>query len=272
MQQLRDLEPDGLSIRLTPIARFHGRTFKCRVLGVLGPWWRREPKQFVACGRLITPRPAGQLPFPVASCLVDASRAKLVLDLSNLPLSPSLPPTAPFIQGLAVGILQNEAEGEGVLETLDPRPDLTAEEWLRTSGVFEWDLNSSQLQCSWTIAFASRLVSSTNPWSWKSIRRGDTSTWIAAASGSTPANQRPLTFMPGGLASPCRAWWSTSTSTSRKRSLPSSRSCNRPVSRGSRGCSDIPRIPSRMINSEPRYVLFDRPGPLQVTTDADGFG
>ena len=62
LTQLRDANPDGLSVRLTTLAMLTDTGVLSQLLGVLGPWSKSEPQQFVAARRLVTQRPPGHSP------------------------------------------------------------------------------------------------------------------------------------------------------------------------------------------------------------------
>lgn len=105
LKQLQNASPDRLSVKMT--LREYGGTGG-KVIGVIGPYRQGEPRQFVAARRLLTQRPTGQLPFPVASVLVDSGRSKLVVDLSNLIPDPKTPENGPLITQTASESIRRE--------------------------------------------------------------------------------------------------------------------------------------------------------------------
>ena len=270
LKQLYDAHGDGLSVRLTPIAQ-PDPTFTGRLLGVIGPWSQDEPKQFVAARRLITRRPAGLLPFPVASCLVDAGRQKLVADLGNLPLSPIKPLTDPLITNLVASILKGDSEGGGVWTDLGASRDLTAGQWLATAGIVEWDLTPGQLSllAGHRLRFAfyldgELLVMQEHP----------SGCYVDVDRRSLrldPGDSEPVDIYATRLGKPLEGLV-VNFSLEQQKAIAAVETILQPP-----GCPPTPTMfgyptdPNRLINSEPRDVLLDRPGPLQAVTDANGY-
>jgi hypothetical protein len=160
LDELLAASDDGtLAVRLTTFGYFtnpqHPRFTLCRVVGSLGPGWRREPRRFVL-GRRLAPAQDGATTagLTFADAVVDPAGGLVTLDLGN-----ALPITDPYgttadVGPLALAVLRTPdrpdgspgvREGEVVpLEDLLVlgRIDHRAPDWLsRTAGVVDLALD-----------------------------------------------------------------------------------------------------------------------------------
>jgi hypothetical protein len=269
--QLRDTRCDGLSVRLTPIAKFSPE-YKGLLLGVVGPWSQDEPEQFVAARRLISMRPPGQLPFPVALFLVDEGRRKLVVDLGNLPLDPDMPPGDTFITGLVACILQTTQEGGGVCATLGHSQNITASQWLGTAGIIEWDLDEGERQ----------LLDSHRLRLTFSLQDGALVMEEHPSGCYIDVDRRSLRINPGDsktvyvyaryLGHPLPGQVVNFHLHQQTAIAPVETILAKPDLPRTSRMFGYPTDPNSLMNSEPREALFDRPGPLVAVTGQDGRG
>jgi hypothetical protein len=263
LKQLRDASPDGLSVRLTLIATPTNSVILTKLAGALGPWSGAEPQQFVAARRLITLRPPGQLPFPAAASLVDAGRAKLVVDLSDLPMYAAKPGGDLLISGLVAYILRADLDGTGAPIGLGTPRSLTAAQWLQDAGIIEWDLTADQL----LLLRDCRVRLTLNV-------EGDSLIMEEHASGLyVDVDRRSLRLNPGGSA-----WVDVY---ARRLGQPEvgrvvtfallQQQAIAPVATILKpGDFGYPPQPDLPINGEPTEVLLDGTGPIQVVTDRTG--
>jgi len=261
LKQLHDAHADGLSVRLTPIAN----ALPGLLLGVIGPWSQSEPRQFVAGRRLTTRRATGMLPFPVASFLVDEGRRKLVVDLSNLPMDPSTAPGASLIQGLVGSVLRDPDEGDGAWTTLGGSLDLTAGQWVGTSGIVEWDLTPVQLFLLQGHRLRLEFSFASEPLVMEEHASGCYIDVDRRSFRLNPGESAVAGVYARRLGKPL-AGQVVNFSLMQQKSIAAVETILRsPTMFG------YPTDPNRLMNSEPRDVLLDRPGPLQVMTNQDGF-
>jgi hypothetical protein len=302
LEQLKHASPERLSVRLTPMQTVGAPpgsppgSLTGVLLGVIGPHAVGEPAQFVAARRLITQRGAGLYSFPVASCLVDEARKTLVVDLSNLPITPEQ--SGDWITDLSAAVLEDESARGSIKEVLGRRPTLNSGSWKHTGGLVEWALYQQQL----------KLLED------RRLRV----TFLQTEDSQPPQN---LFFTIDSMGPPKQELRVTAPETTRVKNFfvmeehPSgkyvdvdcrsirlnpgesttlgvyARHLGKPLAAEvidfhlhrqlalaavesilpGPSVPGYPEDPGLPINSEPREVLFDRPGPLRVTTDRNGY-
>jgi hypothetical protein len=263
LNQLNGASPHDLSVKITPIT-VPNRGVNGLLVGVVGPWSPGEPKQFVAGRRLITRRASGQLPFPVASCLVDAARKKLVVDLSNMPMNPAKPDAEPLVTDLVPSGVTFDDDGNIVASAiLGPSQDFNAGLWQLTAGFVEWDLTQAQLIALETNHIRLTCGLEGDPLVMEEHLTGLYVDVDCRSLRLDPGQSRDVDVYARRLGQPLVGQIVTFDLHGQ-----TALAAVEPIL----VVTDVgyPPNPDRLINSEPREVLFDRPGPLQVVTDRDG--
>jgi hypothetical protein len=260
IDQLRQASPDMLSVKLTLYAAPASPPWT--IVGVIGPAWDDEPRQFTAARRLITVQTGHlYLPFPVATFQLDDALGKLLVDLSNLTVDRGQAGTCAMVQGVTASVLKTGSDD--VEAALGPARDLTQDELLATAGLLEWDLTPEQASM-----LASRRLQLTLGFQCQNLVMQEHRT-----GKYVDVDRRSLRLNPGESAT-VRVY-------ARQLGMPLP---GQVVEFGLKQQlawapvqpilePDLPGFPSdryQLINSVPANVLVGGPGPLRVTTGVDG--
>jgi hypothetical protein len=263
MQQLKEADSDGLSVKITPIAVPNAGVTGV-LLGVVGRWSANEPRQFVANRRMISQRHAGELPFPVASCLVDSDRTKLVVDLSNMPMNPATADADPLITDLRASVISYNDDGTvAPIAVLATSQDLTAGQWQRTAGIIEWDLTADQL-----VLLAENFVQLSFGFDGNTLMMAEHPSGLyvdvdCRSMRLNPGDAQTVDVYARQLGQPL-VGQIVNFCLRQQTALAAVEPILQPTDFGYPTCTEL------LINSEPSEVLFDGPGPLQVITDENG--